>query len=48
MLASTSWLHLPPEKRKIGFIFQDYALFPHINVFENIVPIEEYYLTVTN
>lgn len=25
-----------PEKRKIGFLFQDFALFPHLNVFENI------------
>ena len=36
MLASTSWTHLPPEKRKIGFIFQDYALFPHLTVRQNI------------
>jgi ABC-type Fe3+/spermidine/putrescine transport system ATPase subunit len=27
---------LPPGKRKIGFVFQDHALFPHLNVFENI------------
>lgn len=27
---------LPPEKRGMGFIFQDYALFPHLTVFENI------------
>ncbi|MFO7967053.1 MAG: ATP-binding cassette domain-containing protein [Archaeoglobaceae archaeon] len=25
-----------PEKRKIGFVPQDYALFPHLNVFKNI------------
>lgn len=25
-----------PENREIGFIFQDYALFPHMTVFENI------------
>ena len=26
-----------PQKRKIGFVFQDYPLFPHLNVFDNIV-----------
>ena len=26
----------PPEKRKVGMVFQDYALFPHVNVAENI------------
>ena len=25
-----------PENRKIGFVFQDYALFPHLNVEKNI------------
>ena len=28
--------HTPTEKRKIGFLFQDYALFPHLTVEENI------------
>ena len=28
--------HLPSEKRKIGFVYQDYALFPHLTVEENI------------
>lgn len=27
---------LPPEARQLGFIFQDYALFPHLNVRNNI------------
>jgi ABC-type Fe3+/spermidine/putrescine transport system ATPase subunit len=27
---------LPPEKRKMGIVFQTYALFPHFNVFENV------------
>lgn len=29
-------LHVKPEKRKIGMVFQDYALFPHFTVAENI------------
>ncbi len=29
-------VHLPPESRGIGFVFQDYALFPHKNVIENV------------
>ncbi|MDD2777348.1 MAG: tungstate ABC transporter ATP-binding protein WtpC [Methanocellales archaeon] len=28
---------IPPEKRKIGFIYQDYALFPHLTVEQNII-----------
>ena len=27
---------LPPQQREFGFVFQDYALFPHMNVAENI------------
>jgi putative spermidine/putrescine transport system ATP-binding protein len=27
---------LPPNKRGIGLVFQSYALFPHLNVFENV------------
>ena len=27
---------LPPYKRKVNTIFQKYALFPHLNVFENV------------
>ncbi len=28
--------HLPPGKRDIGFVFQNYALFEHMSVFENV------------
>jgi spermidine/putrescine ABC transporter ATP-binding subunit len=27
---------LPPEKRALGIVFQNYAIFPHMNVFDNI------------
>ena len=30
-------IHLPPEMRKIGMVFQDYAVWPHKSVSENIV-----------
>jgi putative spermidine/putrescine transport system ATP-binding protein len=29
-------VRLPPHKRNIGMVFQNYALFPHMNVAENI------------
>lgn len=28
--------NLPPEDRKVGFVYQDYALFPHLTVKENV------------
>ena len=35
-LVSSSNAHLKTEKRKIGFLFQDYALFPHQTVKQNL------------
>ena len=26
----------PPEQRQVGMVFQDYALFPHLNIYDNI------------
>jgi iron(III) transport system ATP-binding protein len=29
-------VHLPPDKRGIGLMFQDFALFPHLTLLENV------------
>jgi molybdate transport system ATP-binding protein len=29
-------IHVPPERRRIGLLFQEYALFPHLDVARNI------------
>lgn len=34
--AKTPKTHLAPQKRKIGFVFQDYALFPNMSVEKNL------------
>ncbi|QNN55525.1 ABC transporter ATP-binding protein [Diaphorobacter ruginosibacter] len=36
VLSSTS-VHLPPEKRHVGMMFQEYGLFPHLSVAQNVV-----------
>lgn len=36
LMNGESILHLPAHKRNIGIVFQDYALFPHMNVQDNI------------
>ena len=33
---SEAGINLPPQKRKVGFVFQNYALFPHMTVTENV------------
>jgi iron(III) transport system ATP-binding protein len=33
---SDDTLHMPPERRSIGLIFQDFALFPHLTVGQNV------------
>jgi iron(III) transport system ATP-binding protein len=35
-LVGSSTRNVPPEKRQIGMVFQDYALFPHLTVAGNI------------
>ena len=33
---SAAGINLPPQQRKIGLVFQNYALFPHLTIAENI------------
>ncbi|MGH3093071.1 MAG: ATP-binding cassette domain-containing protein, partial [Gaiellaceae bacterium] len=41
-LGAETWLDVAggidraPEERRVGFVFQDYALFPHLTVAENV------------
>ena len=35
-LDGESWTGVPPERRRVGFVFQDYALFPHLSVRANV------------
>ncbi|NIY72144.1 ABC transporter ATP-binding protein [Marivivens donghaensis] len=40
-IGGTSINHIPPHKRGIGMVFQNYALFPHMTVAENLAfPLE--------
>ena len=33
---SDAGIFVPPEKRHIGMVFQSYAVWPHMNVFDNV------------
>jgi len=33
---TTKGLHVPPHRRRIGYVFQDARLFPHMNVAQNL------------
>ncbi len=34
---SAKGINLPPQKRRVGYLFQSYALFPHMTVMQNIL-----------
>lgn len=36
LYASETKEFIPPSRRRVGFMFQDYALFPHMNVHKNV------------
>ena len=33
---SAAGIDLPPEQRRVGYLFQEYALFPHLDVSQNV------------
>jgi iron(III) transport system ATP-binding protein len=35
-IVSSDTVFVPPEKREIGMVFQSYAVWPHMNVFDNV------------
>src|SRR3954466_9262260 len=36
IVAGASVSNVPPQGRNLGMVFQNYALFPHLTVFENV------------
>ena len=42
VFSSADRLHVPPERRPIGMVFQSYAVWPHMSVYENVAfPLRE-------
>ncbi len=37
VVLSSSQIHLPPEQRRVGMMFQEYGLFPHLTAAQNVV-----------
>lgn len=35
-VVSSTRVHAPPERRSVGLVFQDYALFPHLTIADNV------------
>ncbi len=36
LLGGKDITHIPPERREVAFVYQDYSLFPHLTVEENV------------
>ncbi len=36
LLMSSSFIHVEPNVRRVGLVFQDYALFPHLTIEQNV------------
>jgi molybdate transport system ATP-binding protein len=32
---SSKGINVPPQKRRLGYVFQEYTLFPHLNLYDN-------------
>lgn len=35
-VVSSPTIHIPPNQRRVGMVFQDFALFPHLTILENV------------